>query len=535
MRRLFHLGVGGRLWLGFAVVILLMIFIAVLADLRLTAAAHSMQDLVENRVVKKDQMAEVKENLNLQARAMRNILLTRNVAIKEVEHDRILNARLLIDEIAAQLIPTIHSEQGRERVQAIQAVKAEYLEQADEIIELGMQNVNGTAANRLMSDEFRGLQGRYFAALDSLAYWQDERMQEESAQLIAVAVQTRMLLLGSTLIAVLLSIAIAYLLARSIIRQLGAEPQQAAAVVREIAQGNLQVDIALRKNDNYSLMAHMRRMQESLTGIVSQVRHDSEQVAAASVQIADASTDLASRTTEQAAALQETAASMQQLGTTVEQNTDNAQQANRLAGRAAQITRQAGTLVSGVVETMRDINEASERVGEIISVIDGIAFQTNILALNAAVEAARAGEQGRGFAVVATEVRALAQRSASAAAEIQQLIVNSLERVQAGNQEVQDAGATMGEVINSIEQLSELMNEIAAAGREQNTGVAQVGVAVTQMDDATQQNAQLVEQMSAAAANLSEQAARLVEEMQVFKLRVEVDKRMVESGALLPE
>src|SRR5690625_174701 len=159
MRRLFHLGVGGRLWLGFAVVILLMIFIAVLAELRLTAAAHSMKDLVENRVVQKDQIAEVKNNLNVQARAKRNILVTRNVAIKEVENDRILNARLLIDEIAAQLIPTIQSEQGRERVQAIQAVKAEYLEQADEIIELGMQNVNGTAANRLMSDEIRGLMG----------------------------------------------------------------------------------------------------------------------------------------------------------------------------------------------------------------------------------------------------------------------------------------------------------------------------------------------------------------------------------------
>lgn len=519
MRRLFHLGVGGRLWLGFVVVIALMVFVSVMADFRLTNAANSMQDLVAGRVVKKDRIAEIKESLNTQARAMRNILLTRNVAIKDVENQRIQDARAEVQAIAARLLPTLHSEQGKKLAQAIQSVEAEYLQEADEIIALGMQNVNGAASNQLMSEEFRALQGRYFAALDELAYWQNERMEEESAHLQQLAAQTRMAMSISTLVAVILSMVIAYLLARSIVRQLGGEPAQAARIVREIAQGNLRIPITLRKSDDSSLMAHMRTMQDSLISLVGKVRQDSEQVASASVQIADASNDLASRTTEQAAAIQQTAASMEQLGVTVQQNTDNAQQADQLADNAARITREAGTIVAGVVDTMQDINTASEQVAEITNVIDGIAFQTNILALNAAVEAARAGEQGRGFAVVASEVRALAQRSASAAGEIQELITNSLERVRAGNQQVEAAGKIMEEVIESIQRVTDIMNEIAAAGQEQNTGVSQVGVAITQMDDATQQNANLVEQMSAAAASLKEQAANLVETVGFFQLQ----------------
>jgi methyl-accepting chemotaxis protein len=294
---------------------------------------------------------------------------------------------------------------------------------------------------------------------------------------------------------------------------------QAVQVARTVAAGDLSGEIVVSSRDEAGeLMAALAEMNTRLRGVVDGVRQSSESVATASGQIAQGNTDLSQRTEEQASALEETAASMEELGSTVRQNADNARQANQLAASASEVAVRGGAVVGEVVETMKGINESSRRIADIISVIDGIAFQTNILALNAAVEAARAGEQGRGFAVVAAEVRSLAQRSADAAKEIKGLITTSVERVGQGSSLVDQAGATMKEVVSSIQRVTDIVGEISAASSEQATGVAQVGEAVSQMDQATQQNAALVEQSAAAAESLKDQALQLVQAVASFKL-----------------
>ncbi len=323
---------------------------------------------------------------------------------------------------------------------------------------------------------------------------------------------------GATAILLVLLFTISLLTGRSMLRQLGGEPAYATEVSRRIAAGDLSIDIALRNDDKSSMLSAIKTMRDGLADIVERVRAGSESVAAASAQIAQGNQDLSSRTEEQASALEQTAASMEQLSSTVRQNADNARQANQLAQSASSVAIEGGQVVGEVVETMKGINDSSRRIAEIISVIDGIAFQTNILALNAAVEAARAGEQGRGFAVVASEVRSLAQRSAAAAKEIKALIDTSVERVGQGSALVDKAGATMTEVVSSIQRVTDIMGEISAASVEQSAGVAQVGEAVSQMDKTTQQNAALVEESAAAAESLKNQARQLVEVVAVFKL-----------------
>jgi methyl-accepting chemotaxis protein len=318
--------------------------------------------------------------------------------------------------------------------------------------------------------------------------------------------------------AIALSVGIALLVSRSITRALGGEPAQVAAAASAIAEGDLSGTIVVKPGDRTSAVARMAAMQESLFQVVSKVRQNAEGVATASAQIAQGNQDLSSRTEEQASALQQTAASMEQLGITVKHNAENALQANQLALGASTVALQGGEVVGQVVDTMKGINDSSKRIADIISVIDGIAFQTNILALNAAVEAARAGEQGRGFAVVASEVRSLAQRSADAAKEIRVLISASVERVAQGTTLVDQAGTTMSGVVDAIKRVNDIMGEISSASAEQNSGVAQVGTAVTQMDEATQQNAALVEESAAAAQSLSHQAQQLVQAVAVFKL-----------------
>ncbi len=307
-------------------------------------------------------------------------------------------------------------------------------------------------------------------------------------------------------------------LTRSIFRQLGAEPSKAAAAVNAVAEGDLTAQIPLRPGDTTSLFAALSRMRDNLVKVVSEVRGNSESVATASAQIAQGNLDLSGRTEQQASALQQTAATMEELGTTVRNNTDSAKQANQLAQGASEVAARGGEVVGQVVTTMQSINDSSRQIGDIISVIDGIAFQTNILALNAAVEAARAGEQGRGFAVVASEVRSLAQRSAEAAKEIRTLIGRSVEQVEQGTALVDQAGKTMGEIVSSIRRVTDIVAEISSASVEQSSGVSQVGEAVTQMDQATQQNAALVEESAAAAESLKTQAHQLVQAVAVFKL-----------------
>ena len=315
------------------------------------------------------------------------------------------------------------------------------------------------------------------------------------------------------------ALALTAFLAVWIIRVLTAPVARATEVAHRIAQGHLSNDIPVEVGPMRNLLAALHEMQASLARTVLAVRTNAEQVAIAGTQIAQGNSDLNSRTEQQASALDETASSMEQLGAAVRQNASNAEQANQLARGASTVAVQGGDVVAQVVDTMKGINDSSKKIADIIGVIDGIAFQTNILALNAAVEAARAGEQGRGFAVVAGEVRTLAQRSAEAAKEIKQLINASVERVEQGNALVARAGVTMHEVVRAIQGVTDIMGEISTASAEQSAGVAQVGAAVGRMDQTTQQNAALVQQSAAAAQSLQVQARQLVEAVSVFKLR----------------
>ena len=338
--------------------------------------------------------------------------------------------------------------------------------------------------------------------------------QLQAAQNRAVTLNWVVLLIGCVV-----GIVIALRLSKGIVGPL----EQAAELARKIAGGDLSHRVGKgdveRSDEIGAMLASLATMQQNLSGLVSNVRQGSEGVATASAEIAQGNHDLSARTEQQASALEQTASSMEQLGATVRQNADSARQANQLALGASTVAVQGGDVVAQVVETMKGINESSRRIADIIGVIDGIAFQTNILALNAAVEAARAGEQGRGFAVVASEVRLLAGRSAEAAKEIKGLIGASVERVEQGSSLVDKAGATMIEVVASIKRVTDIMGEISAASSEQAAGVAQVGEAITQMDNATQQNAALVEQMAAAASSLKGQAEDLVRVVSVFKIR----------------
>ena len=326
-------------------------------------------------------------------------------------------------------------------------------------------------------------------------------------------------LLGHLIVVLVIGAVITFamlLIIRNVRASLGGEPDQAARLAASIAQGDLTQVVEVRPDDTTSMMAAMHEMQNRLQRTIGEIRRSAESIASATQQIAAGNGDLSQRTEQQAASLQETAASMEELTATVKQNADNARQASGLAHNASEIATRGNDVVSRVIGTMGEINDSSRQIADIIGVIEGIAFQTNILALNAAVEAARAGEQGRGFAVVAGEVRSLAQRSATAAKEIKLLISSSVERVNNGSTLVQQAGATMGEILQAVQRVTDIMGEIAAASEEQSSGISQVGRAVSQMDEVTQQNAALVEQATAAAASLQDQAARLRDTVNAF-------------------
>ena len=329
--------------------------------------------------------------------------------------------------------------------------------------------------------------------------------------------RTESIILGLLSI-VLVSLGLNVALNRMVLRPIGGEPDDAAAMAERVAHGDLSQPIHVAANDSTSLMAQLQKMQGSLANVVSNVRQGAEGVATASAQISQGNHDLSGRTESQASALQQTAASMEQLNSTVLQNAENARHATQLARTASSVANQGGEAVARVIDTMKGINDSSRKIADIIAVIDSIAFQTNILALNAAVEAARAGEQGRGFAVVASEVRSLAGRSAEAAKEIRTLIDTSVSRVEVGAAQVDEAGNTMAEVVKSIQQVANLMGEISAASSEQSAGVGQVGEAIVQMDQVTQQNAALVEEMAAAASSLQNQAQELVQTVAVFQI-----------------
>ncbi|MNR82212.1 Methyl-accepting chemotaxis protein IV [compost metagenome] len=350
---------------------------------------------------------------------------------------------------------------------------------------------------------------------------------DQSSKSYESALTMMLILVACSVIA---GISLGMLITRNIGKQLGGEPAYAAEIASRIADGDLTGNIQLKANDQSSLLFAMKTMRDSLVSIVGNVRLGTDTIATASSQIATGNLDLSSRTEEQASSLEETASSMEELTSTVRQNVENARQANQMAMSAADIASKGGVVVAQVVETMGSIDASAKKIVDIIGVIDGIAFQTNILALNAAVEAARAGEQGRGFAVVASEVRNLAHRSASAAKEIKLLIGDSVEKVDAGGKLVAEAGATMDEVVNSVKRVTDVMSEIMAASQEQSAGIEQVNQAIGQMDQVTQQNAALVEEAAAAAESLQDQASNLAQIVSVFRL----DNRQIAQSTAAP-
>ena len=506
-----------RLTVGFGVVCVLLVASVVMGLMAMGRMGADLKAVVADHFPRIVAAANLSTQIDVIAIALRNMMLNADAADRERQTQVIAQSRQEVVRLFDTLDKTLTEPKDRALLQKVKEQRALYLAGQEEL--LGFIRSDQTDQSReYLASKLRPVLASYKASIGALVESEKNAIVTAGTDARDTALNARNTLIGLGVTALLLAVALGWLITRSLVRELGGEPRTAADVARAVAGGDFTQPIAVKDGDTTSLMAQLAAMKDGLAQVVSQVRRGSESVAMASSEIAQGNQDLSARTESQASALEETAASMEQLGATVRQNADSAGQANALARSASDVAVRGGEVVGQVVQTMKGINESSQRIADIIGVIDGIAFQTNILALNAAVEAARAGEQGRGFAVVASEVRSLAGRSAEAAKEIKQLISASVERVEQGSAMADQAGETMTEVVQSIRRVTDLMGEINAASSEQASGVAQVGEAVTQMDQATQQNAALVEEMAAAAGSLSSQAQELVQAVAVFKL-----------------
>jgi len=508
------LRIGHRLGVAFAAVIALAIVVVLIGITRLSDLNDSLKMIGDDRLPKVVQLAEVTDDVNLIARELRNALILSDDAKVKSALDTVAEARERMNKTLDKLATTATSDAGKKLLAAVTDARAGYLPIQRRFVDQ-VRGGEKDEAVTLLYQQLGPAQLAYLKALDGLQNRQIEQVNKAAADGEQAYNQAKLLMFGLLAGMVGLGALLGWWITRSITGPIEA----AVNVAEKVAAGDLSSHIEITRSDETGrLLNALKRMNESLVGIVTTVRNSSESIATGSAQIASGNADLSQRTEEQASALEETAASMEQLGSTVKQNADNARQANQLAMSASTVAIKGGEVVGQVVETMKGINDSSKKIADIISVIDGIAFQTNILALNAAVEAARAGEQGRGFAVVASEVRSLAQRSAEAAKEIKSLINASVERVEQGTVLVDQAGVTMDEVVTSIKRVTDIMGEISSASIEQSQGVSQVGEAVSQMDQVTQQNAALVEESAAAADSLRQQAKQLVSAVAVFKI-----------------
>jgi methyl-accepting chemotaxis protein len=513
--------IGARLALGFGAVLALMMVLTALAVSRVGNIDSTLNRINDVNNVKQRHAINFRGSVHDRAIALRDVVLASDAAAAQpaLEQIRALAANYERAGSALDALFAARSDILADEKSALAAIKEDERKTQPLIAKVSELRLAGDldGASTLLAQQAAPAFVSWLASVNRLIDLEEQLNKDSAAEARALS--------GSFFawMAVLCAIAVAagslgaWFISRGLLRQLGGQPGYAADIVRSIADGNLGVRIETAPGDRSSLLFAMQGMRDSLVAIVAQVRNGTLTIANASNEIAAGNQDLSHRTENQADTLKDTAASMDELTGTVRQNADNARQANALAESASNVALKGGAVVAQVVETMASINASSKQIVDIIGVIDGIAFQTNILALNAAVEAARAGEQGRGFAVVATEVRNLAQRSAAAAREIKTLIGSSVERVDAGARLVDEAGSTMEEIVSSVKRVTAIMAEISTASAEQSAGIEQVNGAIGRMDEATRQNATLVEQASAAAASLSEEAATLAGVVSVFK------------------
>ena len=509
-----------RLALSFGLLLLLLLLVAGLGVQRAAQIHDALERITEVNNLQARLAVQMRIAVNQVANSTRNILLLTDAADVQAELARLKTSRQHYDEARQQLAATFTgpgtTPQEKALLDKIVQLQSAVRPKVDQVLQLALsQQVPQAIA--LLLKEVTPPQSEWLATLGELADLEDKLNAEDAALARENYISGRNSALALALLALVVGTVTAVLIIRGVLRQLGGEPDEAATVVRRIASGDLSQPIVLRPGDTDSLLATMQQMQTFLVRVVKDIRSGSESIATGSSQIATGNADLSQRTEEQASNLQQTAASMEEMNATVKTNADTARQASQLSASASAVALQGGEVVGRVTATMGEITEASKRIADIIGVIDGIAFQTNILALNAAVEAARAGEQGRGFAVVAGEVRSLASRSAEAAKEIKGLISHSVQTVEAGSQLVGEAGRTMADIVGQVQRVSDLLGEISAATIEQTSGIGQVNDAVTQLDQVTQQNAALVEESAAAADSLRLQADRLVQTVAVFR------------------
>jgi len=508
--------IGVRLSLGFVVLLVLLAALGVLALNRMAVVNGATAEIATNWMVATRALGDYRGAINRirQAEALHMMAQTEPQFAEQEQEIEL--GRAEAEKWFKAYAATATSDEEHQLILAMQQAEKSYYQVQRELISTSRSTDGVTDSVRAVyggtsTQAFNQLLERIKAGLDYQARGSNEAYQLSQNSYS----NTRLLVFAVIVMGCAIGTWIAYALTASITRPLS----HAIRVATQVASGDLSADIPVQRKDELGqLMAALSNMSANLARVVHTVRRGSEAVATASAEIAEGNQDLSARTEGQASALEQTAASMEELGANVKHNAENARTANQLALGASAVAEKGGEVVAAVVGTMKGISESSQKIADIINVIDGIAFQTNILALNAAVEAARAGEQGRGFAVVAGEVRMLAQRSAEAAKQIKQLILASVERVEAGADLVDHAGLTMNEVVASIRRVTDIMGEISAASSEQSAGAAQVGEAVMQMDQATQQNAALVEQMAAAANSLSQQSQDLLQAVSVFHL-----------------